>query len=81
MKGLTVMKLIVDRITENIAVLEKDDLSHVEVDSSLLPDGAKEGSVIRCDNGVYTLDTGAEEERRKKILAKQKLIFSNRKKD
>lgn len=75
------MKLIVDRITENIAVLEKDDLSHIELDVSLLPKGTKEGSVIMYENGVYTIDDSDEEERRKRIFAKQRLVFTNRKKD
>ena len=75
------MKLIVDRITENIAVLEKDDLSYIELDVSLLPKGTKEGSVIMYENGVYTIDDADEEERRKRIFAKQRLVFTNRKKD
>ena len=75
------MKLIVDRITENIAVLEKVDLSHIELDVSLLPKGIKEGSVIMYENGVYTIDDADEEERRKRIFAKQRLVFTNRKKD
>ena len=75
------MKLIVDRITGNIAVLEKEDMSHVELDISVLPKGTKEGSVIVYENGVYSMDSAAEEERRKTISAKQRLVFTKRKKD
>ena len=75
------MKLIVDRITENIAVLEKEDLTHVEVEMSALPQGTKEGSVLRYEDGRYLLDPVFEEERRKQVLAKHKLVFTNRKKD
>lgn len=70
------MKLIVDRIENGIAVLEKDDLSVVEVALSALPDGTKEGSVIlQNEDGSYNLDLTEEEARRKRLLELQKNLF------
>jgi len=70
------MKLIVDRIEEGIAVCEKDDLSRINIPLSDLPDGTSEGSVImKDDNGEYTLDRNQEAERRKRMLELQKNLF------
>ena len=75
------MKLTVDRIVEGIAVLEREDMSHTEIELSLLPEGTKEGSVLLFDGTAYTLDTGEEDERRRRILEKKKMLFKNSKKD
>lgn len=73
------MKLIVDRIVENIAVLEKEDMSHVEVNCSLLPEGIKEGSVIDYDGTAYRMDYESEQTARARIINKQKSIFKKHK--
>ena len=74
------MRLIIDRIEENIAVCEKEDLSHIDIPLPHLPEGTKEGSVILVDeNGKYTLDVKQEDERRKKLLEMQKKLFSGKK--
>ncbi len=75
------MKLTVDRITQGIAVLEKEDLSHLEVPVSLLPAGTKEGSILDFDGTVYTLNCDEESARRQKLLEKQNLLFKRTKKD
>lgn len=75
------MKLSVDRITDNIAVVEKDDMTHFEIDISVLPEGTKEGSILIYKNGIYTLDTDEEARRRSELFNKQRMLFGDRKKD
>lgn len=72
------MKLIVDRIVEGIAVLEKEDLSHIEVSLEVLPDVTKEGSVLTFDGNRYTIDIDAEAEARSRIISKQRSIFKKK---
>ncbi len=71
-------KLIVDRIVEGIAVLEKEDRSHIEMPVDSIDFKVKEGSVLLFDGEKYTLDSNAEDERRKKLFAMQEML-KNRK--
>ncbi|MBQ7294910.1 MAG: DUF3006 domain-containing protein [Clostridia bacterium] len=72
-------KLIVDRITDGIAVLEKEDRSHIEVPLSDIVFEIKQGSVLLFDGEKYTPDTNEEDERRKRIFSLQeKLKNKNR---
>ncbi len=75
------MILIVDRIEEGTAVLEKDGLGHIYVPVSELPEGVKEGTVLRFDGTSYIIDADEEEIRRKCILELQSRIFKKAKKD
>ena len=72
------MKLIVDRIEEGFAVLEKEDLTHILVRLCELPEGLKEGSVLDFDGENYSLNSDAESERRKRISVKHKMIFKKK---
>lgn len=74
------MKLTVDRIADGIAVLEKDDMTHINVPSDTLPAGTKEGSKLFFDGEGYTLDLSDEEETRNRIIQKQRSIFKKREK-
>lgn len=74
------MKFTVDRIEDGIAVLEKEDVTHIEISSDILPEGAKEGSVLIFDGAHYNLDLNAEEEARDRIIKKQRSIFKKREK-
>ena len=67
-------KLIVDRIVGDIAVLEKEDRSHIEVPLSEIAIQIKEGSVLLFDGGVYTADEDSEALRRKKIFEMQQKL-------
>ena len=67
-------KLIVDRIVGDIAVLEKEDRSHIEVPLSEISAGFKEGSVLLFDGSVYTADEASEEARRKKLFEMQQQL-------
>ncbi len=67
-------KLIVDRITEGIAVLEKEDKSHIEVTLSNIGVDIKEGSVLLFDGVGYSADKASEDERRKRIFEMQERL-------
>lgn len=69
--------LSIDRIENKTAICERGDLSLVELPLSLLPKGAKEGSVLKLENGVYTLDTEEEKRRKSRILELQNMLFSD----
>ena len=71
-------RYIVDRVENNIAVLEKDDLSHIEIQVSEIGFEVKEGNVLLFENGKFVLDEACEAERRRKIFEKQKNIFKNK---
>ncbi len=75
------MKLIVDRIEEGIAVLEKEDMTRISISAEMLPQGVKEGSILLFDGVNYIIDTEAVSERKKAMLEKQKLLFKRTKKD
>lgn len=65
------MKFSVDRIEDNIVVLESIENNEIrEVDISLLPEGIKEGSILVLNNDIYELDLNEEELRRKRIQEK-----------
>lgn len=72
------MKLTVERIVEGVAVLEKEDLSHIEVEISLLPEGIREGNVLIYDGSAYSLYKEAEKEQRTRIINKQRSAFKKR---
>lgn len=69
--------LSVDRIENDTAVCERDDMSVVELALSALPQGTKEGSVLKVENGIYSLDENEEKRRRKRILELQNMLFSD----
>ena len=72
--------LIVDRIENGIAVLEKEDLSHVEISISELEFEIKEGSVLGFFNGKYIENLDEEAKRRQKILLLQRKVYKRAKK-
>lgn len=67
-------KLIVDHIVGNIAVLEKEDRSHIEVALSEIAADIKEGSILLFDGSVYTADEADEAARRKRIFEMQQKL-------
>ncbi len=65
------MIYIVDRIEDNIAVLENKETNEIiNIDISLLPTNLKEGNVLRYENNTYILDNDEEEKRRQLLLEK-----------
>ena len=64
------MKVIIDRIEGGFAVVELENGSHFNLPAQLLPEGAKEGSVIDI-----SLDKAAEESRRRDISRLENKLF------
>ena len=65
------MIYIVDRIENNIAILEnKETKEIVNISLDILPSNLKEGNVLKYENNIYTLDKKEDEERKKTILDK-----------
>ena len=71
-------KYIVDRIEEGIIILEKEDMTHIEIDKNDIPFKISEGSVLIYDSGAFYPDNEEENIRRKRIFEKQKNIFKNK---
>ncbi len=72
------MRLTVDRIVEGLAVLEKEDMTHIEVPVSALPSGVKEGNILVFDGEIYHIDADAEAVARERIINKQRSIFKKK---
>lgn len=63
------MKYAIDRIENNIAILENLETKEIiEVDISLLPDGSKESSIITIIDNEYKLDIEEEQVRKESLL-------------
>ncbi len=69
---------IVDRIEAGFAVLECPDKTFQNVPLSEFAFAVREGNVVYVDaNGVYQLDKTATEQRKKRLFALQKNIFTD----
>ena len=66
--------IIVDRIEEGTAVVFFDD-ERREIPLVRLPDGVREGSVLRETESGLVLDTEAESARRKTLAERTKRLF------
>lgn len=67
-------KLIVDRITENIAILEKEDKSHIQLPLEKLGFEIRQGNVLIFDGENFILDTEQENIRRSRIYSLQEKL-------
>lgn len=77
-KEVLVMKWAVDRIIDNIAILENiETLEKKEVDLELLPYFIHEGSIIIIEGNKYYLDESLEERRRRIIEEKFRKLRNN----
>ncbi len=62
------MKYAIDRIEENIVILEDINTKEkIEVEKEVLPLSIKDGTILIYENNEYKLDLNEEELRRKKI--------------
>lgn len=68
--------LIVERIVNDIVILEQDDLSHIKVQKSKFSYNVKNGDVVILKNGFYILDEDKTRERKEEILKYTKKIFN-----
>ena len=68
----------IDRIEENIAILENRTTQELkEVDITLLPSNIKEGSIVSYENNIYTLELSKEEKIRQEILERFQRLRKN----
>ncbi len=67
--------MIVDRIENGIAVIEREDGTFFELPLSELPDSVHEGCVLVCNCEGYALDIIAENELRKNNVIKTRSLF------
>ena len=73
------MKWIIDRIEENIAILEQPNTKEKkEVNITLLPPSIHEGSILISKNNQYKLSLSEEEQKRKEIEERFKRLRNNR---
>lgn len=66
--------LIVDRISEGIAVIE-DGEKRFEVPRKMLSEDVSEGDVVELIDGIYVKNKNATDERRKKIIEMQNNLW------
>jgi len=66
---------VVDRIVDDMAVLEREDESFEHVSAAELPKGVREGSVLVRYMDTWQLDQWAEHERRAKLKKLQDGLF------
>ena len=70
----------IDRIVEDIAVLENISTKEKkEVNTNLLPENIKEGSIISYKDNCYELELSIYEKRRQEILEKFIRLRNNKK--
>ena len=74
------MKYAIDRIEENIAILEDINTKEkLEININELPKEIKEGSILVFKDNKYIIDEDEEEKRRKIILEKFNKLKRNSK--
>lgn len=72
------MKYALDRIEENIAILENIETGERRKISIFnLPQNIHEGTILKKENNTYLIDTKEEEKRRKLIEEKFKKLRGN----
>ena len=69
------MKYTVERIEDNVVVLEDENGNLLEVSLRLLPENIKSGNILLFENNSYNLINTANEERRKRIKEKYQQLF------
>ncbi len=67
-------KLIVDRIEEGFAVLEKEDLSHIRLPLSAFLFPLSEGDILLFDGEKCLRDEKERDERKENLLLMQKKL-------
>ena len=71
------MEYYVDRIEADEAVCETPDGETLRLPLTALPEGTREGSVLREEEGVFILDDAAAEARRATLFALQEALFGD----
>ena len=76
-RSVQIMKqLSIDRFEGKFAICEDSEEKYYAIETSELPEGAKEGDVLRItDEGELLIDEGETRARRERIAAKQRRAF------
>lgn len=61
------MILTIDRFEGDYAVCEKENREMIDILRTKLPEGVKEGDVLKIDNGEFTLQPELKKERDERI--------------
>lgn len=69
------MIYIVDRVEEGMAVCEDEQKQMHTFPLTQLPEGTREGDVLICEEGHFTLDTNAREQRAQRIRTKMRRLW------
>lgn len=69
------MKVIIDRFESDYAVCETENKEYINIPTSELPQGIKEGDVLNCINDKWNIDTIATKEKKDKIQNKLNSLF------
>ena len=69
------MKYSLDRFENGFAVLENDNREFINIEKSLLPDKAREGSVLIMENGAWRIDLEEEKARKERIKSLEERLF------
>ena len=67
------MRIVIDRIEENIAVVQKDDGAMVNISKHLIPPEAKEGDVL-----LITVDLESTVDREQEITSLMEELWHDR---
>ncbi len=73
------MMFSIDRIEGETAVLEDENGEFSTVALTELPPAVREGSVLRSENGLWSIDTDEAARRRAEALRLQALLRKNKK--
>lgn len=68
--------LIVERIINNIVILENDDLSQIKVDINKFNYDVKESDVVILQNNYYILDKESTQKRKQYMIELSNNIFN-----
>ena len=67
--------ITIDRIEGDVAVCERDDGSFANVPLADLPNGVREGSVLRSEGGSWVEDASEQADRKERIEGKMRRLF------
>ena len=71
-------RYIIDRIEENIAYCEDEQLETIELSRESLPENAREGDVLVEEDGVFAVDDARTEARRAAVREKLRQAFGKK---
>ena len=72
------MKYIIDRIENDVAVLEDEAGRHIRVPVLRLPQGVRDGTCLTEADGVFTADPAREELRRLQLARRVRRLLHRR---